>query len=77
MDPLQDAIKFLDQVTRQINQVFQPKPENSYRQSLRESTEPQRSPLGQIHSPGIRGERHTWLLPPAEKRKVPSRTLGK
>jgi len=76
MDPLQDAIKMFNQAIQQGNQMIkifeQKKPENSYRQSLRESTEP----MGETHSPGIRGERHTRLLPTA-KNKVPSRILGK
>jgi len=76
MDPLKDAINFVNQAIQQSNrmiaQIFPQKPENSYRQSLRESTEP----MGEIHSPGIRGERHTRLLPTA-KNKVPSRVLRK
>jgi hypothetical protein len=77
MDPLQEIVKSFNQVTQQINQTIQhmfsePEPENSYRQSLRESTEP----MGEIHGPGIRGERLTWLFPPAKEKK-PSIILSK
>lgn len=75
MDPLKDAIKFVNQAIQQGNQMiaqmFPQKKQNSYLQSLRESTEP----VGEIHSPGIRGERHTWLL--NNNKKLPPTVLRK